>query len=99
MPRSDRRRLQNALAKARLARDYRRIEVVLSIAEGLPVAQAAQRAHMGLVSAYRWREGYLQSRDSEALSDGPRSGRPPLAPELTDALLAQGARLAPVNFS
>lgn len=86
--REDRRRLRRALSQSRLARDYRRIEVVLWIAEGQPVVEAARRGRVDRTSVYRWRERYLACRDPAALSDSPRSGRPPAAPQLTEELLA-----------
>lgn len=87
--RADRRRLQHALAKAKLARDYRRIEAVLWIAEGQPIGEVAQRAHVDRSSVHRWRDRYLQGHDPAALAERPRSGRPPVAPELNGQLLAE----------
>ena len=86
--RADRRRLQRALSQAKLARDYRRLEIGLWIAEGQSVAEAARRGRVDRSSAHRWRQRYLESHDPAALSDRPRSGRPVAAPQLTEALLA-----------
>lgn len=85
--RADRRRLQRALSQAKLARDYRRIQILLWIAEGQSVSEAARRGRVDRSSVHRWRERYLASHDPAALSDRPRSGRPVAAPQLTEDLL------------
>lgn len=85
--RADRRRLQRALGKAKLVRDYRRIEIVLWIAEGQSVREAAQRGRVDRTSAYRWQQRYLECHDPACLSDRPRSGRPTAAPQLTPELV------------
>jgi transposase len=75
------------VSKAKLARDYLRIEIVLWIAEGQPVREAAQRGRADRTSAYRCQQRYLACHDPACLSDRPRSGRPTLAPQLTPELL------------
>lgn len=94
--RADRRRLRRALDKAKLARDYRRIEIVLSITEGQSVPEAARRGRVDRTSAYRWQQRSLECHDPACLSDRPRSGRPievpQLTPELVDHLLEQDPR-------
>jgi transposase len=95
-PREDRRRLLRALRQARRAREYRRIEMLLWMAEGVSLCEAARRGHVDRASVARWRERYWAERDVAALTDRPRSGRPALVPELTnerlDAILAQDPR-------
>jgi transposase len=86
--RADRRRLGQALAAARLARDYRRLEAVLLVAEGHGISEAARRVRVARLSVRRWVERYLQKRDVSALVDQPRSGRPRRAAKLTAKRLA-----------
>jgi transposase len=86
--RADRRRLGQALAAARLARDYRRFEAVLLVAEGQTISEAARRVRVARLSVRRWVERYLQERDVCALVDRPRSGRPRHAAKLTAKRLA-----------
>lgn len=87
-PRADRQRLQRALSHTKSVRDYRRLEVLLWIAQGVSVALAAQQARVDRSSAHRWVQRYLASHDPAALSDRPRSGRPLAAPTLTESLLS-----------
>ncbi len=87
-PWADRQRLQRALSHTQSVRDYRRLEVILWIAQGQSVAEAAQQARVDRSSAHRWLQRYLDAHDPAALSDRPRSGRPLAAPALTEALLS-----------
>ena len=84
----DRRRLAAALAAARQARTYRRLEALLLVAEGHSVAEAARRCRVDRSSVHRWRAQYVAQRNAEALADHPRSGRPRQADALTPRQLA-----------
>lgn len=85
---ADRRRLAAALRAARQARVYRRLEALLLVAEGLSVAEAAQRCRVDRSSVHRWLAQYLAQHRTEALADRPRSGRPREASRLTPRRLA-----------
>ena len=86
--RHDRRRLTKALAHAREARFFRRLQAVLFVAEGVPVSEAARRARVDRSTLHRWLGLYLQRRDPTDLTDAPRAGRPPVAAALTDSAVA-----------
>jgi transposase len=85
---ADRKRLAAALATAREARVYRRVEALLLVAEGQTVAEAARRCHVDRSSVHRWLGQYGARRDATALADRPRSGRPRQSGQLTLRRLA-----------
>jgi transposase len=85
---ADRRRLATALAAAREARVYRRLEALLLVAEGHAVAEAARRCRVDRSSVHRWLAQYIAQRSSTVLADRPRSGRPRQASRLTPQRLA-----------
>lgn len=93
--RGDRRRLARALATAHLARDYRRLEAVLLVAEGASVTAAARQVRVARRSVQRWVARYQATGDPAALADAPRSGRRPVAPALTAAPLEAALALDP----
>jgi len=84
----DRQRLARALAAARSASLYRRLEAVLRVAEGEAASAAARQVRVASRSVQRWVRQYLGTRDPCALADRPRSGRPRAAPALTAERLA-----------
>ena len=65
--RTDRRRLSQALAQARDARLYRRLQAVAEIAAGEPVDEVANRARVGRSTVYRWIERYLANKRRQRL--------------------------------
>jgi transposase len=85
---ADRTRLAAALAGAREARVYRRLEALLLVAEGHPVAEAARRCRVNRSSVHRWLVQYRAEHEASALCDRPRSGRPRRHPRLTPQRLA-----------
>ena len=85
---ADRKRLAAALATAREARVYRRVEALLLVAEGQTVVEAARRCHVDRSSVHRWLGQYGAGRDAAALADRPRSGRPRQSSWLTPRRLA-----------
>jgi transposase len=93
--RADRRRLVRALDAARLARDYRRLEAVLLVAEGATAGAAARHVRVAPRSVRRWVACYRRTRDPAALADRPRSGRRRAAPGLTDDVVAAALALDP----
>src|SRR5919202_3543280 len=84
----DRTRLAAALDSAREARVYRRLAALLLVAEGSSVAEAARRCRVDRSSVHRWLAQYLAQRDTTALVDRPRSGRPRRGTALTAQRLA-----------
>src|SRR5919205_2832065 len=85
---ADRKRLAAALAAARDARVYRRLEALLLVAEGHPVAEAARRCRVNRSSVHRWLAHYRAKHEATALIDRPRSRRPRLHGPLTPQRLA-----------
>jgi transposase len=85
---ADRKHLSAALAAAREARVYRRLEALLLVAEGHPVAEAARRCRVDRSSVHRWLAQYRAEHEATALLDRPRSGRPRLHRTLTPQRLA-----------
>jgi len=86
----DRRRLSRALALA-VAREawlYRRLEAVLLVAEGTSVSEVARHVRVAGRSVQRWVARYLRERDPVALADRPRPGRPRAAADRTPERLA-----------
>src|SRR5437763_17032799 len=73
---TDRRRLRRALRATIFVRVYRRLEAVLLVAEGTPIAAVAAQRRTSRRNVARWVRRYLTARDPAALSDAPRSGRP-----------------------
>lgn len=92
---ADRRRLARALAAAVLAREYRRVEAVLLVAEGVSLSETARRVHGARTSVHRWVGRYLATRDPATLRDHQRAGRPRVAAHLTDRRLAAALRRDP----
>jgi transposase-like protein len=80
---ADRKRLAAALAGAREARVYRRLEALLLVAEGHSVAEAARRCRVNRSSVHRWLVQYRAEHGATALIGRPRSGRPRLHRTLT----------------
>lgn len=95
---TDRRRLSQALARARDARLYRRLRAVAEVAEGEPMDTVAKRARVGRSTVDRWIERYLAEQAPSALADGRRSGRPRTAPVLTDKKRRQFLTSDPCRF-
>ena len=85
---ADRKRLAAALAGAREARVYRRLEALLLVAEGHSMAEAARRCRVDRSSVHRWLAQYRAEHQTTALIDRPRSGRPRLHHTLTPRRLA-----------
>jgi transposase len=85
---ADRKRLAAALAGAREARVYRRLEALLLVAEGHSVAEAARRCRVDRSSVHRWLVQYRARHEPSALRDRSRSGRPRLHHTLTPQRLA-----------
>ena len=82
--RFDRPRLTKALRRATEARDFRRLQAVLLIAQGYSVAEAAQITCFSRRSVYGWLGRYLGHHRVEDLTERPRSGRPTTAEVITD---------------
>ena len=85
----DRRRLAATLRRTQNVRLYRRVQAVLGVAEGEPIAHVAHRLRVSRRSVQRWLDIYQQSRRPEDLLDAARLGRPREADDLDGDLLAE----------
>jgi transposase len=95
----DRRRLAGALSQEPRSRVYRRILALLLVTEGHAVSEAARRSRLNRITVHRWIRRYFEAgRDTSALSDDAREGRPRSSPTISSArierALAQDPRLA-----
>ena len=93
----DRQRLSRALTETVEARIFRRIQSVLLIAEGRTPVEAAQITRLSLQSVYNQLDRYLQTHRVESLFDLPHPGRPPDAPDLTEAQILRELRRSRSN--
>ena len=84
----DRRRLAAALAHAQDVKFFRRLQVVLYLAEGGSLDTAAHFARVDHSTVHRWLHLYQRNRCPEDLRDEARPGRPREAEDLDADLLA-----------
>jgi transposase len=84
LTRHDRLRLEKALLDASDARDFRRLQAVLLIAQGRPIGEVAQITCASKRSVYGWLRRYLAGHRVDDLMEQPRSGRPVSAEVITD---------------
>jgi transposase len=81
--RYDRPRLEKALRGATEARDFRRLQAVLLIAQGRPIAEVAEITCVSKRSVYGWLRRYLRRHRVDDLAERPRPGRPTTAEVIT----------------
>jgi transposase len=93
---ADRRRLARALAEAREARLYRRLQAVLLVAEGRSVAEAAHVTGLSRRTVYHLINTYTARHEVEALYDRPRTGRPAVAQSVTPARILRELDRSPL---
>jgi transposase len=77
-------RLSKALREETDVRTFRRLQAVLMVAEEHDLAMTAHLTGFSQRSLYRFVNRYLEARDTAALRDLGRSGRPLVADEITD---------------
>jgi transposase len=99
----DRRRLRQALVRAKGARRFRRLQTVLWVAEGRSVTEVARLARASRVSVYAWCAAYGRRPRGQELStllaEKPRSGRPRWAAgRLRDQALQELLGQSPLTF-
>jgi transposase len=75
--------LKKALRGATEARDFRRLQAVLLIAQGRPIAEVAEITCASKRSVYGWLWRYLEGHRVEDLTERPRPGRPAAAEVIT----------------
>jgi transposase len=81
---TDKHRLARALQCTSDARLCRRLQAVLLVAQGVSVSEVAHRTATRRWSVYSWVRRYLRSHRPDTLRDATRSGRPHVAPQITD---------------
>ncbi len=89
-------RLKRALRGATDARDFRRLQAVLLVAQGRPVAEVAQITCASERSVYGWLRRYLTDHRPEDLTERPRPGRPPVAEAITDECIRRALATSPM---
>jgi transposase len=96
--RYDRPRLEKALRGATEARDFRRLQAVLLIARGRPIAEVAEITCVSKRSVYVWLRRYLRRHQVEDLTERPRSGRPTSAEAITDDRIRRKLAESPMTL-
>ena len=96
--RYDRHRLERALARATDLRFFRRLQAVLLVARGFPVAQVARITGTKSDAIYHWLRLYLRTHTPNSLRDAPRSGRSRVARRITDARIIREFRRDPLRL-
>ncbi len=93
---NDQRRLARALAEAREARLYRRLQAVLLVAEGRSVADAAHVTGLSRRAVYHLIKSYVALHQVKVLCDRPRAGRPAVAQAVTPARILRELDRSPL---
>jgi transposase len=91
-------RLREALHGVTDARDFRRLQAVLLVAQGRPVAEVAQIACASTRSVYGWLRRYLRDHRVEDLTERPRPGRPAVAEAITDECIRRELARSPMTL-
>ena len=91
----DRQHLSDAMKATSDARQFRRLQAVLRVAEGVTVSEAARQAGVDRASVARWVTAYRKRHAAQDLADQSRSGRPREAEDLDEELLAESLALDP----
>src|SRR5205085_5341702 len=94
----DRRRLRQAMAAADDVRLFRRIQAVMLVAGGSPVAEAATTAGLSARAAYHLVGQYLRAHSVAALHERARPGRPPVAAEITGQRILEELARSPLEL-
>jgi transposase len=91
----DRRKLKAAVRAARDARHLRRVQAVLLLAHGRPVALACGTTALSRQSVYNVLRRYRRRRRAADLADRPRPGRPRVARPVGSRQILAALRLDP----
>ena len=75
-----------------------RLTAVLLGAQGRSISQTAAILDKSVQIIYRWIKAYLVSHDVKALADGARTGRPRIAPQITDRRILRELRRNPLKL-
>jgi transposase len=94
----DRRRLARAFARATDLRFFRRLQAVLLVTRGFPIAEVARITGAKANAVYAWVRLYLRTHQPDCLRDAPRAGRPRAAGRITDARIVREFRRDPLRL-
>ena len=95
---ADKRLLTQALQRASDVRVYRRLQAVLLVARGASAPEAARSTATRRWAVYNWVRRYLRTHQPDALRDAARSGRPHVAPQITDARIVTELQRDPLGL-
>jgi transposase len=95
---SDKHRLTLALQRTADVRMCRRLQAVLLVAQGWSVPEAAHSTATRRWAVYSWVRRYLRTHRPDALRDAARSGRPQVAPQLTDERIVAELQKDPLDL-
>jgi transposase len=94
----DRQRLARALGRATDVPHYRRVQAVLLVARGLPIAQVGEITGATADAVYDWVRRYRRTHRPEDLADAARPGRPRAAAGITDTRILRQFRRDPLRL-
>lgn len=94
----DQQRLARALRTETDARTLRRLQAVRLVAEGYDLATAARLTGFSQRSLYRFVSRYLAAHQTIALCDDKHTGRPALAPQVTEQRILRELRRVPLKL-
>lgn len=94
----DRQRLARALRETGSARLFRRLQAVLLVAEGRTIPDVAHITGLGQSTIYSLRDQYLHTHQVASLEEQQRSGRPRVAPEVTNKRILRELRRQPLRL-
>ncbi len=94
----DPQRLARALRTETDARTLRRLQAVRLVAEGYDLATAAHLTGFSQRSLYRFVTRYLDAHQTTALCDEKHTGRPALAPQVTQQRIVRELRRVPFKL-
>lgn len=94
----DQQRLAKALRTESDARTLRRLQAVRLVAEGYELSEAAHLTGFSRRSLYRFVSRYLDAHQTAALCDDKHTGRPALAPQVTEKRIVRELRRVPFKL-
>ena len=94
----DRRRRARAFARVTDLRFFRRLQAVLLVARGLPLAEVARITGAKPNAVSDWVRLYLRTHHPDSLRDALRPGRPRAARRITDARIVREFRRDPLRL-
>lgn len=94
----DLKRLAKALREETDVHTFRRLQAVLLVAAGHDLVTTAHLTSFSQRSLYRLVKRYLTAHRADVLRDSVRSGRPTVAPKVTQARILQALQRAPLRL-